>query len=133
MKGIIILFVFFSLILFIGCYTIVSLEEEPEQLAESTTLDDESSGSYFDEENSGDEIDPSYEIVNNEINEDEASFWEILITNFISGLSNISYSDDIIIYSSDSDNSSDSEDNPTTEREHSSPRHTGDRNYNSRR
>jgi hypothetical protein len=129
MKGIIILFVFFSTTLFNGCYTIVSLEEEPEQLAESTTLDDESSGSYFDEENSGDEI------VNNDMieQETEPGFWEILVAGIISELSDISYSNEVIIYSSDSDNSSDTEDNPTTERENSSPRHTGDRNYDRRR
>ena len=137
MKGIIILFVFFSTTLFNGCYTIVSIEEEPEQLAESTTLDDESSGSYFDEELYAEEIDSGYKYINqNTVEEDtELGFFEILITELISGLSNVSYSEDVIIYTEDSgtDNSSASSENSTKEREYSSTRNTGDRNYNGRK
>ena len=129
---------------FSGCYTVVSLQEKPDEVVEATTLVDESSRSYFDEETLAEETDSINDFSNTSPTrqEEETGFFETIITEVIAALSNISNNDDdmlmlfcgdAIIYIVNSDNSSSVEVNSSADRNLSSTRNIGDRNYNSRK
>lgn len=143
MKVIVTFLIFIITILFSGCYSVVSIQEEPEEALE-TTLVDKSSVSYFDEETFAEETDSSNNFSNTSLTmqEEETGFFESLIAEVIAGLSNISNNDDdmmmlicgdAIIYIVNSDNSSITQENSTANRKPNSTRNTGDRNYNSRK
>jgi hypothetical protein len=134
MKMLLSILLISSTTLITGCYTVLSLNEEPEELNSTTLSAENNSGSYFDEEIDTEEVDSNYEFAAENLElETEPTFLEILISEIISGLSNISYSDDVIIYEHESDNSSTSNENSTNERDHSSTRNSGDRNYKNRK
>ena len=131
-------------ILFSGCYSIVSTQEESEEVLEATALLDKSSVSYFDEETCTEETDSSNNFLNTSstMQEEETGFFESLVTEIIAGLSNISNNDDemimlicgdAIFYIVNSDNSSIINENSIADRNLSSARNNGDRNYNSRK
>lgn len=138
MKVIVTFLIFIITILFSGCYSVVSIKEEPEEALETATLVDKSSVSYFDEEtDSGNDFSntPSTQ-------QEETGFFEFLISEVIASLSNISNNDDdmmmlicgdAIFYIVNSDNSSITRENSTANRKLTSTRNTGDRNYNSRK
>jgi len=142
MKVLLSILLISSTTLITGCYTVLSLNEEPEELNSTTTSAENYSRSYFDEEMDIEEVDSNYEFaVENLELETEPTFLEILISEIILGLSNISYSESVINYEyetdnryeHESDNSSGSNENSTNERDHSSTRNSGNRNYKNRK
>lgn len=143
MKLVLKILLLLIIFLFSGCYTVISLQEKPEELVEANLPGEEASEDYFNEENYNYEIDSSYELADTDsLEEEEPGFFEILITEIISGLSNISnnednmimiFNGDNVVYIVNSDNSTNTNDNSSTDRDHSSTRNNGDRNYNSRK
>ncbi|MGB5288772.1 MAG: hypothetical protein WBN42_09800 [Ignavibacteriaceae bacterium] len=144
MKRIIFLLVLFLPVILSGCYTVVSFQEEPEQLVQANTSAYEFSGSYFDEEDDTNAIDSTYGLTSDDVYEveEEPGFFENLITEIIYGLSNISsnednmimiFNGDNVVYIVNSENSSSTKENSSTDQNHSSTRNTGDRNYNLRK
>jgi len=142
MKILFSILVISSMNLITGCYTVLSLNEEPEELNSTTTSAEYYSGSYFDKETDTEEVDSNYDFEAENLEpETEPSFLEILIGEIILGLSNISYSEGVInyeyeadnSYEHESDNSSVSNENSTSERDRSSTRNSGNRNYKNRK
>ncbi len=134
MKKVFLTGIFAALFLLNGCYTIVSLEEEPEISYDEETLSDNTNQNYFDEENYNEEIETSY-ASNDQYNvaNGEPGFWEILFTEIFIGFSDAAYSEDLLNIITDINYSSSSDEDSSKERENSTTRNSGGRNYNSRR
>ena len=143
MKLVLTIFLPVTVFLFSGCYTVSSLQEKPEKLVEAKLSSEEISEDYFDEEYNNVETDGGYELANTDsLEEEEPGFFENLISEIISGFSNISNNEDTmimifngdnVVYIVNSENSTCTNENSTTDQNRSATRNTGDRNYNSRK
>lgn len=143
MKLVLTIFLPVTVFLFSGCYTVSSLQEKPEELVEVNLPNEEASEDYFNEENYNVETDKSYKLTNTDsLEEEEPGFFENLISEIISGFSNISNNEDTmimifngnnVVYIVNSDNSNSTNENSSTDQNHSAIRNNGDRNYNSRK
>lgn len=143
MKLVLTIFLPVTVFLFSGCYTVSSFQEKPEKLVEANLSSEETSEDYFNEENYSVETDGGYELANTDsLEEEETGFFENLISEIISGFSNISNNEDTmimifngdnVVYIVNSENSTSTSENSSTDRNHSATRNNGDRNYNSRK
>lgn len=143
MKLVLTIFLLVTVFLYSGCYSVSCLKEKPGELVETNLSSEETSEDYFDEEYNNVETDGGYELANTDLlEEEELGFFENLITEIISGFSNISNNEDTmimifngdnIVYIVNSENSTSTSENSSTDQNHSSTRNNGDRNYNSRK
>ena len=143
MKLVLTIFLPVTVFLYSGCYSVSSLKEKPKELVETNLSSEEISEDYFDEGYNNVETDGGYELANTDsLEEEELGFFEYLITEIISGFSDISNNEDTmimifngdnIVYIVNSENSTSTSENSSTDQNHSATRNNGDRNYNSRK
>lgn len=138
MKWLVVISAIASLLYLNGCYTVLSASKEDAELTSNIYNKDEENQSYFDEEyienenfsstDSGYNIAEESEYANQET-ETEFNFG-VLISEVIAEFFNAGLF--ISEISADYTDSSSTENNSNKERENSSQRHTGSRNYDGR-